>query len=113
MQKVMLSVSHGSDLDLHTLQHAGLYVNVLNVLPYKSAVGADEVVVLQYIPHAHNLVGTQGDHVGNAPHEGEAVGPLWSLPLFSQGVDFPVGQARGSRHEGISDKQTAVKEEDH
>ena len=69
---------HHFQLDLNTLQHPFLDIDILNVLAQHQAMGTFEVILLQDPPHARDLICAERDHVRDAPHERVRIGILWS-----------------------------------
>ena len=100
------------DLNLHAFEHPGLDIVIPDIIMRKGSMTALKIVALQNLPHIDDLVGAQGDHIGDGIHEGERVDAGWALPRLTEGVDVPVCEARGGDHQGVSYEKVVVKEED-
>ena len=90
-------------LNPHTLPHpllnpppTPLLQIVRNIQPHKRPMRAPKIPRLQCLPNPPNRLGSQRDHVGNAPVETVARGPPWAV----LGVE-----SRGDGDEGVGDEE--------
>ncbi len=113
LQQRVLGMTHGPDLDVHALQHSCLYPLVLNIPPREETMRSLELVVLEDLPHAQNLIGTQGYHVGNTPEEAKGVDALGTLSRVPERVDAPVAPPSGCHHQGVGGEEMLVIKQDH